>query len=200
MKLTEWGVDFAVWCCYKYLNAGVGAIAGAFVHQKHAKQPERPKILGWFGRKLETRFDMDNQFVPEMGASKYRLSASAPILVATLKASLEIFDLTCMQDIRHKSLLLSKYLETLVAENFSKEELQIITPHDPDQRGAQLSLKCKFANKTIEEVETYLTDAGIFCYSRHDIIRIAPTPLYNGFSDVWVVVNALKFLMHGPAF
>lgn len=197
VQLTKWGVDFAVWCCYKYVNSGAGAIAGAFLHEKHAKNFNRPRMLGWFGHKLATRFDMDNQFVPEMGALSYRLSNPPPLLVATLKASLEIFDMTSMQELRQKSLLLTRYLETLVTENFSHDELQIITAKDPNQRGAQLSMKCKFANKTIEEVETYLTDAGIFCDSRHDIIRIAPAPLYNSFSDVWEVINAFKFLMHG---
>ena len=196
VKLSEWNVDFAVWCSYKYLNSGAGGIAAAFLHHKHATDFDRPRMLGWFGHKLKTRFEMNNQMEFECGALSYRLCNPPPLLVAPLKASLDVFDQTSIEQLRQKSILLTGYLEYLIETLFEKQQIEIITCKDHRQRGAQLSMKINFG-RDINYVENFLTDQGIFCDSRHDIVRIAPAPLYNSFEDVWRVIDAFYFLING---
>ena len=196
MELHDWGVDFAVWCSYKYVNSGAGGIGGAFLHEKHSNNFDRPRMYGWWGHKLETRFLMDNNLDSEAGVLSYRLCNPPPLLVAPLYASLEIFEGTSMEEIRARSLLLTSYLEHLVDNLFDKSVVEIVTPRDVEQRGAQLSLKINFGDKSIQEVEDELVEQGILCDTRHDIVRIAPAPLYNTFQDVWTVTSAISKIVN----
>lgn len=139
---------------------------------------------------------MDNNLDSEAGILSYRLCNPPPLLVAPLRASLDIFDMTTIEDLRIKSVLLTSYLEYLVDNLFDKEVVEIVTPRDINQRGAQLSLKVTFGETTIEEVEDALTEQGILCDARHDIVRIAPAPLYNTFKDVFTVCQALAKIVN----
>uniref|UniRef100_A0A8D0AWF9 Kynureninase n=1 Tax=Sander lucioperca TaxID=283035 RepID=A0A8D0AWF9_SANLU len=146
LKLHDWGVDFACWCSYKYINSGAGGLAGAFIHEKH-RDTIQPALLGWWGHDLKTRFQMNNVMELQPGVSGFRLSNQPILLVCPLQASLEVFNMTSMQALRRKSLLLTGYLEYLIQHYYSKDAAQphkahvhIVTPSDPQQRGCQLSL------------------------------------------------------------
>ncbi|KAK5847757.1 hypothetical protein PBY51_016861 [Eleginops maclovinus] len=195
LKLHDWGVDFACWCSYKYINSGAGGIAGAFVHQKH-KHTVKPALLGWWGHNLKTRFEMDNVLDLQPGVSGFRLSNQPILLVCPLQASLEVFNMTSMKVLRRKSLLLTGYLEFLILHYFSEDTSQphkacirIITPSDPQQRGCQLSLCFSVPIRTVfKEMEK----RGVACDMREpSVLRIAPVPLYNSFTDVHRFIETL---------
>ncbi|KRA20644.1 kynureninase [Lysobacter sp. Root604] len=195
LALHDSGVDFAVWCHYKYLNAGPGAVAGCFVHERHART-QRPRFAGWWGHEAATRFRMGPQFVPTPGADGWQLS-NPPILgLAPLRASLDLFDRVGMPALRAKSLRLTGYLEALIRERLS-ETLQIATPADPGQRGCQLSLRViggrglsgRDAGRALFD---YLAANGVLGDWREpDVIRISPAPLYNTHADVLRFVRAV---------
>ncbi|XP_018516781.1 kynureninase [Lates calcarifer] len=195
LKLHDWGVDFACWCSYKYLNSGAGGIAGAFIHKKH-KDTIKPALLGWWGHDLKTRFQMDNKLHLQSGVSGFRLSNQPILLVCPLQASLEVFNMTSMQALRRKSLLLTGYLEYLIRHYYTedpakphKPHIHIITPSDPRQRGCQLSLSFSVP---IRKVFQELEKRGVCCDMREpSVLRIAPVPLYNTFSDVHRFVKTL---------
>uniref|UniRef100_A0A8C7XY32 Kynureninase n=1 Tax=Oryzias sinensis TaxID=183150 RepID=A0A8C7XY32_9TELE len=196
LKLHDWGVDFACWCSYKYLNSGAGGLAAAFVHEKH-QHSIQPALLGWWGHNLQTRFQMTNVMELQPGVSGFRLSNQPILLVCPLQASLEVFNLTSMQALRRKSVLLTGYLENLIQHYFSedpaepgKPHVRIITPSDPQQRGCQLSLAFSVP---IRKVYQELERRGVVCDMREpNVLRIAPTPLYNSFSDVHRFISTLK--------
>lgn len=183
LALHDSGVDFAVWCHYKYLNAGPGAVAGCFVHERHARS-ERPRFAGWWGHEAATRFRMGPQFVPTPGAEGWQLS-NPPILgLAPLRASLDLFDRVGMPALRAKSLRLTGYLEALIRSRLS-ETLQIATPDDPAQRGCQLSLRVVGGRERGRALFDYLAANGVLGDWREpDVIRISPAPLYNTHADV----------------
>jgi kynureninase len=152
LRLHDWGVDFAVWCSYKYLNCGPGSIAGAFVHERHgtagdagaadeADRTPRVRLAGWWGHRQSDRFDMAPEFVPCQGAYGYRCSNPPVLLVACLRASLDLYDRATMPALREKSLKLTGYLEYLLQMMIGPEHVSIFTPSNQAQRGAQLSLK-----------------------------------------------------------
>jgi kynureninase len=188
LALHDSGADFAVWCHYKYLNAGPGAVAGCFVHERHART-ERPRFAGWWGHEAATRFRMGPDFVPTPGAEGWQLS-NPPILgLAPLRASLDLFARSGMQALRAKSRRLTGYLEALVDASLG-DTLQVITPRDPAQRGCQLSLRVlhgrglagREAGRSLFE---YLGSQGIVGDWREpDVVRISPAPLYNTHADV----------------
>ncbi|XP_061128305.1 kynureninase [Syngnathus typhle] len=188
LKLHEWGVDFACWCSYKYLNSGCGGIAGAFVHEKH-QHTIKPTLTGWWGHDLKTRFDMNNELELQPGVKGFRLSNQSVLLVCPLQASLEVFNMTSMQMLRKKSMLLTGYLEYLIGHYYNEDpahpgrpHVRIITPSDPQQRGCQLSLGFSVP---IDALFRELEKRGVVCDMRHpSVLRIAPVPLYNSFSDV----------------
>jgi len=190
LKLHEWGPDFAVWCCYKYLNAGPGAVAGCFVHEHHARDLNLPRFAGWWGHNKETRFEMKPGFDPIPGADGWQLS-NAPILqMASLRASLELFDEAGMPELRKKAGRLTGYLEYLL-DQLPGNRFRIITPRDPAQRGSQLSLQVPMGSG--RRLLAGLERAGVICdYREPDVIRAAPVPLYNSFLDVWRFVNTLS--------
>ncbi|XP_069031382.1 kynureninase [Embiotoca jacksoni] len=195
LKLHDWGVDFACWCSYKYLNSGAGGLAGAFVHEKH-KDTIKPVLLGWWGHDLKTRFQMNNVLELQPGVSGFRLSNQPILLVCPLQASLEVFNMTTMQALRRKSILLTGYLEHLIQHYYAedpakshKPHVHVITPSDPQQRGCQLSLSfCHPVRKVFQELEK----RGVVCDMREpSVLRIAPVPLYNSFSDVHRFIKIL---------
>ncbi|KAJ9634401.1 Kynureninase (L-kynurenine hydrolase) [Knufia peltigerae] len=200
MKLHEWGVDFAAWCTYKYMNAGPGSIAGLFVHEKHGKveYPQgqdrpvfRPRLTGWYSGDKSSRFDMDNNFQPIPGAGGFQISNPSAIDLTSVCASLSVFDQTSIEELREKSLKLTAYLQYLLLNGDAEPPFRIITPLDPAQRGAQLSLLLKPG--LLEYVGAALHDAGVVVDQRKpDVIRVAPVPLYNSFHDVWVFAQVLK--------
>ncbi len=189
LKLHDWNVDFACWCSYKYLNSGPGGFAGIFVHERNAENSELPRFAGWWGHDKETRFLMGDEFIPIKGAEGWQLSNPPIFQMASLRASLEIFEEAGMQNLVKKSRKLTGYLEFLLNE-IKDERISIITPSNPNERGCQLSIRVKDANKGLFEA---ITTRGIIADWREpDVIRVAPVPLYNSFMDVFRFVEILK--------
>ena len=189
LNLHDWNVDFACWCTYKYLNSGPGGIGGAFVHERHADSFDLPRFAGWWGHDKETRFLMDDEFVPMRGAEGWQLSNQPIFLLASLRASLDIFEVAGMSNLREKSVKLTNYLEFLLNE-IGDERISIITPENPKERGCQLSIRVGSSGKKLFDA---LTTRGVWGDWREpDVIRIAPVPLYNSFTDVWKFVEILK--------
>jgi kynureninase len=189
LQLHEWNVDFAAWCNYKYLNAGPGSVAGAFVHQRHGENLSLPRLAGWWGNDPTTRFRMqlERQFIPRIGAEGWQVSNPPILAMAPLCASLALFDDAGMSALRAKSEKLTGYLEWLLSQ-LPSNVVEILTPRDPARRGCQLSLRVPGGSDTVERLET----AGIVCDFREpDVIRVAPVPLYNSFHDVWRFAQSL---------
>lgn len=188
LKLHDWNVDFAVWCSYKYLNAGPGSVGGAFVHQRHTKAETLPRFAGWWGHDKKTRFLMPEDFVPIYGAESWQLSNAPVFAMAALRASLEIFHEAGMEHLRIKSKKLTGFLELLI-DYIEDERLEIITPRDIHQRGCQLSLRIRGVGK---KVFKELSRKGCRVDWREpDIIRMAPVPLYNSFIEVLLFTELL---------
>ena len=187
--LHENQVDFAVWCTYKYLNSGPGSLGGVFIHQRHAHAHELPRFTGWWGHNKETRFKMRDEFDPIPGAEGWQLSNPPILSMAAIRASLDLFDRAGMKSLREKSIKLTGFLaDSLNAQ--SHDKIRILTPIDPVQRGAQLSLQIKNSDKTLHQK---LTDLGVVSDWREpDVIRVAPAPLYNSFQDVHEFVQRLS--------
>ena len=183
LSLHDSGIDFAVWCHYKYVNSGPGAVAGCFVHERHART-SRPRFAGWWGHEQTTRFRMAPEFTPTPGADGWQLS-NPPILgLAPLRASLEQFDRVGMPALRARSERLTAYLESLIRGQLS-ETLQIATPRQPERRGAQLSLRVAGGHVRGRALFEYLAGEGVLGDWREpDVIRISPAPLYNTYADV----------------
>jgi kynureninase len=185
LSLHDWKVDFAVWCSYKYLNAGPGAVAGAFVHERHATNTKLPRLAGWFGNNPNTRFrlHLEPEFIPVASADGWQISNPPIFAMAPLRASMAIFDeADGMEPLRAKSIRLTSYLEFLLNEIGSKK-FTVITPRDSGERGCQLSI---LAHEHPKELFSKLQAAGVKCDFREpNIIRVAPAPLYNTFHEVW---------------
>jgi kynureninase len=199
LRLHDWGVDFACWCSYKYLNAGPGAVAGCFVHERHGERADLPRFAGWWGNDPATRFEMRSRFVPRGGADGWQLSNPPIFSLAPLRASLEIFDRVGMAALRAKSVRLAAYLERLIddlnAGLPAPRRVEIITPRDPAARGCALSLRLRSgARDTLNR----LLLAGAVCdFRAPDVIRVAPVPLYNSYSDVWRLAEILGRILSG---
>ncbi|GAB3947461.1 kynureninase [Spirosoma harenae] len=190
LQLHDWGVDFATWCSYKYLNGGPGAVSGVFVHQKHHEQ-NLPRLAGWWGYRQDRRFEMTPGFLPAPGADGWQVSTPNILALALHRAAISITAEAGIVALRQKSETLTGFLEYLLAPF---DEIQILTPDDPNQRGCQLSL---LVRKHGKEVFRHLTDQGIIGDWREpDCIRLAPTPLYNTYEDVWRVAEALTQFYH----
>jgi kynureninase len=189
LRLHDWNADFAVWCSYKYLNGGPGCIAGCFVHERHARNLDLPRFAGWWGNDKDARFRMEPQFQPIAGAEGWQLSNPSILSMAALRASMDIFDEVGMERLRAKSETLTAYLEFLL-EQKPQGGFSIITPRDPAQRGAQLSLQIRKGGRAVCD---RLARQGIICDWREpDILRVAPVPLYSSFLDVHTFAE--KFL------
>ncbi|KAJ2739361.1 Kynureninase (L-kynurenine hydrolase), partial [Coemansia sp. BCRC 34301] len=193
LRLHDWNVDFACWCTYKYMNSGPGGISGFFVHDRYALDATLARLTGWWAHDEATRFEMSNCFTPNRGAAGFEISNTPILTAATLLGSLEVFELTTMEDLHEKSVLLTTYLEYLLNKHAS-EHIRIITPSDC--RGAQLSLL--FAPDSFDGVFKALMSAGVVCDERKpNCIRIAPVPLYNTFGDVKKCAETIKEALLG---
>jgi kynureninase len=185
LSMHDWNVDFAVWCTYKYLNAGPGGVAGAYLHERHATNTRLPRLAGWFGNDPNTRFRMqlEPEFIPVASADAWQVSNPPIFSMAPLRASLAIFDEAGgTNPLREKSTKLTGYLEFLLNQLGSKK-FSVITPRDPSGRGCQLSI---LAHENPKELFKELGAAGVKCDFREpNVIRAAPTPLYNTFEEVW---------------
>ncbi|CAD1790491.1 kynureninase [Xanthomonas arboricola pv. juglandis] len=191
LTLHDDGVDFAVWCHYKYLNAGPGAVGGCFVHERHANS-DLPRMAGWWGHEQQTRFRMDPQFVPSPGAEGWQLSNPPVLALAPLRASLELFDQAGMAALRAKSEQLTGHLEQLIHARVP-QVLQIVTPAEPAQRGCQLSLRVAGGRAQGRSLFESLQSVGVLGDWREpDVIRIAPVPLYNRFCDLHQLVEHVE--------
>jgi kynureninase len=192
LELHDWDVDFAAWCSYKYLNAGPGAVGGAFIHDRHSENFDLPRFAGWWGNDPDTRFTMPDDFVPRKGADGWQLSNAPVFSMAALRASMEIFDDAGMESLISKSKNLTGYLEFIIDEINKtvegKNHINIITP--ANAKGCQLSLVIKNEGKKLHD---FLNDAGVIADWRHpNVIRVAPVPLYNNYEDVFVLGKLLK--------
>ncbi|KAL8901126.1 MAG: hypothetical protein Q9192_000721 [Flavoplaca navasiana] len=208
LLLHDWDVDFAVWCSYKYLNCGPGAIGGLFVHENHSKVDKkaiedghegyRPRLSGWWGGDKATRFQMGSQFIPIPGAAGFQVGNPCALAICPLLASLEIFALASMSAVRSKSIMLTGYLEELLQRSSLRATADgtdvlywIITPSGITERGAQLSIRLRPG--LLEGVLIELEEQGIVVDERKpDVIRVAPAPLYNTFSEVWNFVAVFE--------
>ena len=191
LKLHDSGADFAIWCSYKYLNGGPGAIGGVFVHDRHARA-NLPRFAGWWGHDKTTRFQMGPQFVPTPGADGWQLSNPPILALVPLRISLELFRRAGMERLRHKSLQLTGYLEWLVRTQLA-DVLEIVTPADPLRRGAQLSIRVLGGREQGRSLFDYLMANGIIGDWREpDVIRISPAPLYNRHTDCLAFAEAVR--------
>lgn len=191
MKLHDWEVDFAAWCSYKYLNGGPGAVGGIYIHEKYGHDLQHRRLAGWWGNDELVRFKMEKGFVPQHGAGGWQQSTAQVFNMVSLKASLKWFDVAGIHNLRAKSLELTAYLEFLLKQ-IRHFDFEIITPSDPQQRGAQLSLYFKEFGK---EIHQKMMDSGIIVdYREPGVIRVAPAPLYNSYEDVYHFYEILKGL------
>ena len=185
LELHKWGVDFAVWCSYKYLNSGPGSVAAAFVHEKH-HHSNLPRFAGWWGHNKEDRFKMPDDFAPINTAEGWQLSNPPILSLAAIRASLSIFDEVGMGKLVLKSKELTNYSVFLLS-TIKSNRISIITP---EERGCQLSIRVKNGNKNLFDI---ITEKGVIADWREpDVIRIAPVPLYNSFEDVFKFYAILK--------
>ena len=191
LQLHDSDADFAVWCHYKYMNSGPGAVGGCFVHERHARS-DRPRFAGWWGHDKTTRFQMEPAFAPTPGADGWQLSNQPILALAPLRASLDVFGRTGMDALRQKSLRLTGYLEALIRQRLD-DSLQIVTPCEPERRGAQLSLRVAGGRARGRALFEHLASVGVLGDWREpDLIRISPAPLYNNHADVLRFARAVE--------
>jgi kynureninase len=196
LQLHDSGADFAIWCHYKYLNSGPGAVGGAFVHERHART-DRPRFAGWWGHDPATRFQMGPQFQPTPGADGWQLSNPPILALVPLRVSLEVFHRAGMGALRTKSEHLTGYLEWLVGEQLAGT-LEVVTPAEPGRRGAQLSIRVVGGRERGRALFEHLVERGIIGDWREpDVIRISPTPLYNRYRDCFDFVEAVDAWRRG---
>ncbi len=185
LQLHEWNVDFACWCTYKYLNSGPGSVGGVFIHERHVRNKELLRLSGWWGNNKQTRFQMRGDFDPMETAEAWSMSNAPIFSMAAHKVALDLFTEVGMEKIRNKSVLLTAFLEFILkeVENKSHQRLEVITPSDPKQRGAQLSVIVEGRNKSI--VEQLAQNGVVVDWREPNVIRMAPVPMYNSFKDIF---------------
>ena len=186
LRLHDWGPDFAVWCSYKYLNGGPGCVGGCFVHDRHARAWERPRFTGWWGHEERNRFQMGPDFQPMAGAEGWQLSNPPILALAALRASMEIFSEVGIESLRAKSLSLTGYMEFLLRQ-LDSAKFSIITPSEPQRRGAQLSIRLVHEGRKL--CDRMAAKGVIGDWREPDIFRIAAVPLYNSYQDVYWFVQ-----------
>lgn len=191
LKLHDWDVDFATWCSYKYLNSGPGNVSGIFVNERYAERPDLPRFAGWWGHDEGERFRMEKGFVPMYGADGWQLANSNVLALAAHQASLDIFQEAGMENLRAKSEKLTAYLEYLIEQISGKSGvLEIITPKNPAERGCQLSLLIHRGGKAV--FDEFYKHGVVGDWRNPNVIRLAPTPLYNSFLDVFRFAKILE--------
>jgi kynureninase len=187
LRLHQWNADFAVWCTYKYLNAGPGAVASLFVHQRHGADPQLVRLAGWWGNDPGTRFEMPSDFVPISGAGGWRVSNPPILSLAPLRASLALFAKAGSQRLRNKSKALTDHVIEQLAPVAA---LEVVTPRDPTRRGNQISIRVPHDAASLERS---LRARGVVVDVRPpDVIRFAAAPLYNSARDVWRLTEAVR--------
>jgi len=191
-NLHDSEVDFAAWCTYKYLNSGPGSLAGIFVHEKHSKNKELPRFAGWWNHNKKTRFNMRMPFDVMEGAEGWQLSNPPILSMAAILASLDLFDEVGMNALREKSEKLTGFLEFLIQE-IETHKIKIITPSNPKERGCQISIQIKEANKSLHQ--QLLSKNVITDWREPNVMRCAPVPMYNSFEDVFQMISILKTLL-----
>lgn len=199
LHLHDWNADFACWCSYKYLNAGAGAVAGCFIHERHVRNTRwdgegggLPRFAGWWGNDPATRFKMGPEFVPVPTADAWSLSNPPVMALSPVRVSLGIFDRVGMGALREKSLKLTGYLRGLIDGIGAGQQtpIEVITPREPEASGCQLSIAVKDRPR---ELFNALTADGVMCDFREpNVIRVAPVPLYNTFHDCWRFAGMLR--------
>ncbi|MGE4594201.1 MAG: kynureninase [Gammaproteobacteria bacterium] len=194
LELHRWGVDFACWCTYKYLNSGPGSIGACFIHETHTSNPSIHRLAGWWGHNKETRFEMGAQFDPMLTAQGWQVSCPPILAMAPIIASLELFERAGgMSTLRQKSQMLSSYMIYLIKERLLGR-VEVITPENPEERGCQLSLKILAADG--KQMFDELEKNGVICDWRYPcVIRVAAVPLYNSFEDVYLFIDTLERLL-----
>lgn len=198
LQLHDSGCDFAVWCSYKYLNSGPGAVAGCFVHERHARA-DLPRFAGWWGHDQATRFQMGPQFTATPGADGWQLSNPPILALVPLRVSLSIFRRAGMSALREKSVALTGWFETLIRNELA-DVIEITTPREAERRGCQLSLRVRGPREAGRSLYDHLHANGIVVDWREpDVIRAAPTPLYNRRIDCLRFVNAVKHWSKRPS-
>lgn len=189
LQLHDWEVDFAVWCSYKYLNGGPGAVGGAYLHERYASNKDLVRLAGWWGNDEATRFKMEKGFIAKPDANGWNVSTAQVFNMVALKASLPLFEEAGMEKIRAKSMELTAYLAFLLYQ-LKNIFFEIITPAEPERRGAQLSL---YFSERGKDIHQKMIDAGIIVdYREPGVIRVAPAPLYNSFEDVYRFYHILE--------
>lgn len=188
LDLHDNGVDFAIWCTYKYLNASPGNLGGIYIHQRHANDLKVPRLQGWWGEDKIRRFQMRDEFKPQQGAEGWQISNPPIVALAAIESSLKIHYDIGMTAIRAKSITLTAYLAYLINE-LQHDQVSIITPSDPELRGAQLSLLIKDGSKDI--YDRLLSSGVITDWREPDVIRVSPAPLYNSYEDVYKFVKIM---------
>ncbi len=194
LQLHNWNVDFACWCNYKYLNSGPGAIAGAFINEKHLQNKKLKRLEGWWGNDVANRFKMENSFTPSPNAEAWQMSTAPMLLLASHKASMDIFKQAGFKNLLSKSKLLSDYLFFVLNEiNQPEKRFTILTPRNSNERGCQVSLS---VFKNAKAVFDELLPNGIFADWREpNVIRVAPVPLYNSFEEIFTFAATLKQIL-----
>jgi kynureninase len=192
LAVHDSGADFAVWCSYKYLNAGPGAVGGCFVHRRHGAAENLPRLAGWWGHDRERRFLMEPKFTPLSGAEGWQLSNPPILSLAPLAASLALFADAGIGRLRRKSLKLTRYLEWLLDRDLGGRA-RLLTPANPEQRGCHLAVQFVPPPRDPLSFVARLRAAGIVAdWRRPNVLRLAPVPLYNRFRDVYAAVQALR--------
>jgi len=183
-------VDFAAWCSYKYLNAGPGAVAGCFVHERHGRDRSLPRLAGWWGNDPATRFAMREEFVPRAGADGWQIGNPPILALAPLLASLAIFEEAGLEALRARSVKMTAMLLALL-DRLAGDRLEVLTPRRPDERGCQISLRLRGGGA--RALHDALARHGVVCDVREpDVVRIAPVPLYNTFHEIWRFARLLE--------
>nr|WP_221475558.1 kynureninase [Sphaerisporangium rubeum] len=194
LALHDWDVDFAAWCSYKYLNAGPGALAGVFVHRRHVGDPSLQRFEGWWSTDAATRFAMAPVSRPPASADAWQVSNPPILAMGPVRTSLEIFDRAGMTALRARSMRLTGYLERLLGDVTATRPLTVITPRDPERRGAQLSLRVGL--DAGELAKRLRHEYGVIADAREpDVLRAAPVPLYSTYHDCWRLADALAGLV-----
>lgn len=193
LNLHDSGADFAVWCTYKYMNSGPGSLGGCFVHERHAHNKDLNRFTGWWSHNKATRFNMRGEFDVIAGAEGWQLSNPPILSMAAIKASADMFNEVGMEKLTKKSKVITGYFEYLI-QQLNNSDIKIITPSNPEERGCQLSIQVKNADRSLHDK---LTAAGVISDWREpDVIRCAPIPLYNSYQDVYLMVEKLKTILN----
>jgi kynureninase len=185
LQLHDWQVDFACWCSYKYLNSGPGGVAGAFIHERHVNNADLPRLAGWWGHNKQSRFQMLPGFDPIPSAEAWQLSNAPIFSMAAHKVALDMFTEVGMKKLRKKSILLTAYLEFILKEiqQNTSQTLIVITPSNPEERGAQLSVIVEGRDRSI--IGELASQGVVADWREPNVIRLAPVPFYNSFEDIF---------------